>query len=182
MVGDEVIWARMLKVWESPFAATISFWMSEIRSIAEVCGIFQQGKVPSVGRITVNRLFHLAVLLVPRPFDSSTKPLEFLRARKFEVVSVHRYFYIERRSISQRLVLYTNKWNVWNLPIGSLYRMEIQVRRKIEWNGARSFVSSFAFHSSLNLFPLIVIESVHEFHEKEYVHSTLSIHEEVLDE
>lgn len=62
---------------------------------------------PLVGRITVNRLFHLAVLLVLSPFDSSTEPLEFLRARKFEVVSVHRYFYwqdaIEWRSFLRQI-------------------------------------------------------------------------------
>lgn len=44
------------------------------------------GSGPLVGRITVSRLFHLAVLLVTCRLIHQRKPLEFLRARKFDVV------------------------------------------------------------------------------------------------
>lgn len=68
---------------------------------------------PLVGRITVNRLFYLAVLLVLLlPFDSSTKrnSLEFFRARKFEVVSGSPLFFIDRTQSNNRLK--TDKWDI----------------------------------------------------------------------
>ena len=120
---------------------------------------------PLVGRITVNRLFHLAVLLVPRSFDSSTKPLEFLRARKFEVVSVHRYFY-RRRSISQPRSSSSRINGTYEITEPHFYEDRRSPKNRMERRFIScSFVSSFAFYSSLNLFPLIVIESVHELHE-----------------
>lgn len=68
---------------------------------------------PLVGRITVNRLFHLAVLLVLLlPFDSSTKrnSLEFFRARKFEVVSGSPLFFIDKTQSNNRLKM--DKWDI----------------------------------------------------------------------